>query len=101
MALVVVNDVNLGGLLLEDRLWAMPAHVRTVALCGVRHGASTTLATSQLYFGHDLYLLEPSFLVGANEEEQEELIDDFTAIVKAIMVPMYAGDIILAAFFDP
>ena len=43
-ALVTVNDVNVGGVLLEDRLWAMPARVRTVALSGVRHGAALALA---------------------------------------------------------
>ena len=71
-----------------------------VALSGVRHGATLALAMAQLHFGHDLHLLEPGFLVGANEEMQE-LIGDFTAITEAIEVAMHAGDIILAAFFEP
>ena len=41
-ALVAVNDVNTRGVLLEDRLWAMPARVRTVALSRVRHGTAVT-----------------------------------------------------------
>ena len=45
-SLVAVNDVNTGGLLLEDRLWAMPARVRTVALRVVHHGAAFALATT-------------------------------------------------------
>ena len=44
VALVVVNDVNARGVLLEDRLQAMPAWVRMVALCEVRHGAALALA---------------------------------------------------------
>ena len=47
----------------------MLAQVRTVALHGVRHGAALAMITSQLRSGHDLRLLEPSFPVGANEEE--------------------------------
>ena len=45
-ALVAVNDVNAGCVLLEDYLWAMPAQVWTVALCGVCHGAALALATT-------------------------------------------------------
>ena len=43
-ALVTVNDMNTGGVLLEDRLWAMPAWVRIVALHGVSHGAAIAMA---------------------------------------------------------
>ena len=45
-ALVAINDVNVGGVLLEDRLWAMLAQVRTVALSRVRHGAALALAVA-------------------------------------------------------
>ena len=89
------------GILLEDRLRAMLACVRTVSLCGVHHGAAFALAMAQLHFGHDLRLLEPSFPVGADEEVKEELTSDFTATAEAIMVATHAGDIILAAFFEP
>ena len=99
--LVAVNDVNIGGVLLEDRLWAMPAQVRTVALRGVRHGAALALAMAQLRSVNDLHLLEPSFPVSADEEEKEELIGDFTTAVEAIVVATHAGDVILAAFFEP
>ena len=75
-ALVTVNDMNTGGVLLEDRLWARPTRVRMVALCGVCHGATLALSMVQLHSGHDLRLLEPSFPVGADEEE--ELTGDFT-----------------------
>ena len=92
--------MNPGGLLLEDYLWAMPAHVRMVALHGVCHGAALALATVQLHSGHDLRLLEPVFPVGGDEEEKEELISDFTATAEAIMVSTHAGDVILAAFFE-
>ena len=43
-ALIAVNDMNAGGVLLEDHLWAMLARVRTVSLHGVRHGATLALA---------------------------------------------------------
>ena len=86
-ALIAVNDVNDGGLLLEDRLWVMLAHVRTVALHGLRHAAALALATAQLCSGHDLRLLEPGFLVGIDEEEQEDLIGDFTATTRPLWRP--------------
>ena len=46
-------------------------------------------------------MLEPSFLVAADEEEKEELTSDFIAIVEAILVATHARDIILTAFFEP
>ena len=67
-ALVVVNDMNAGGVLLEDHLRAMPARVRMVALHWVHHGATLALAMAQLCSCHDLCLLEPSFPVGTDEE---------------------------------
>ena len=100
-ALIAVNDVNIGGVLLEDHLWAMPAQVRMVALSGVRHGAALALAVVQLRSSHNLLLLEPGFLVGADEEEKEELTSDFTTTAEAIVVAMHVGDIVLAAFFEP
>ena len=92
--------MNIGGVLLEDRLWAMPARVRTVALSGVCHGATLALAMAQLHSGHDLRQIEPGFLVGANEEEQEELTGDFTTAMEAIVAATHVGDIILTAFFE-
>ena len=44
VALIAVNDVNIGNVLLEDRLWTMLAWVRMVTLSGVRHGATLALA---------------------------------------------------------
>jgi len=76
----------------------MPARVRTVALRGVRHGATLALDVAQLCSSHDLRLLEPSFLVGTNKEE---LIGKFTATAESILAATYAGDIVLAAFFYP
>ena len=55
---------------------------------------------AQLHSTHDLYLLDPGFPVGADEDE-EELTGDFTAAAEAIVVATHAGDVILAAFFEP
>jgi len=41
--LVAIHNVNVGGVLLEDRLWAMLAQVRMVALRGVHHGVALAL----------------------------------------------------------
>ena len=101
VALIVINDVNARGVLLEDRLQAMPAWVRMVALCEVRHGAALALAATQLHSGHDLRLLEPGFPIGANEEKKKELTSNFTATVEAIVAATHAGDVVLAAFFEP
>jgi len=87
VALVAVNNVNARGVLLEDHLRAMPARVSIVALSGVRHGAALALATAQLRSSHDLRLLEPGFLVGIDEEEQEDLIGDFTATTRPLWRP--------------
>ena len=38
VALIAVNDMNAGGVLHEDHLWAMLAWVRMVALSGVPWG---------------------------------------------------------------
>ena len=99
-ALIAVNDVNIGGVLLEDHLWAMLARIRMVALSGVHHGAVLALAMAQLRFGHDLHLLEPSFPIGTNKEEKEELTGDFTAAAEAIVAATHTGDVVLAAFFE-
>ena len=77
----------------------MLARVRMVALHGVCHGA--TMAMAQLCSSYDLRLPEPGFPIGADEEEQEELIGHFTATTEAYVVATHAGDIILAAFFEP
>ena len=79
----------------------MLARVRTVALSGVHHGATLALAMAQLRSSHDLHLLEPGFLVGIDEEETKELTGDFTATAEAIVVASHAGDVVLAAFFEP
>ena len=100
-ALVAVNDVNVGGVLLEDHLRAMPTQVRMVALHGVHHGATLALAAAQHCSGHDLCLLESGFPVGVDEEDNEELTGDFTTTVEAIMAATHAGDSVLAAFFEP
>jgi hypothetical protein len=101
--LVALNDVNTRGVLLEDHLRAMPARVRMVALRRVRHGIALALAMVQLCSGHDLCLLESSFLVGIDKEEQEELTGDLPPprTTEAIVVATYAGDVILAGFFEP
>ena len=82
-ALVAVNDVNVGGVLLGDRLRAMLARVRTVALSGVRHGADLALAAVQLRSSHDLRLLVPGFPVDV-DEEKEELTSNFTATAEDV-----------------
>ena len=92
--------MNARGVLLEDRLQAMPAWVRMVALSGVCHGAALALAMAQLHSTHDLYLLDPGFPVGADEDE-EELTGDFTTTVDAIVAATHAGDIVLVALFEP
>ena len=99
-ALFAVNNVNAGGVLFEDHLWAMPARVRMVGLSGVRHGAALALVAVQLCSGHDFCLLEPGFPVGVNEEETAELTGDFIATAEAIVVAMHAGDVVLTAFFE-
>ena len=99
--LVAVNDVNTGGVLLEDRLLAMLAQVRVVALSGVCHGAALALAVVKLRSGHDLCPLEPGFPVGANEEEKEELTSNFTAVAEAIVAATHAGGVVLTVIFEP
>jgi len=72
-----------------------------VALSGVCHGAALALAVVKLRSGHDLCPLEPGFPVGANEEEKEEPTSSFITTMEAIVAATHAGDIVLAAFFEP
>ena len=78
----------------------MLARVRMVPLRGVHHGATLALAMAQLCSCHDLCLLEPSFPVGVDKEEQEELTGDFIATEEAIVVATHAGDVVLTSFFE-
>ena len=72
-----------------------------VALHRVHHGAALAQATVQLCSGHDLCLPKSGFPVGADEEDNEELTGDFTTTMEAIMAATHAGDVVLAAFFEP
>lgn len=96
-----VGAVNAGGVLLEDRLWAMPDRVKEVVTQGIHQGAATSLSMKQLHSGHDLLHLEPGLLVASlaeEEEKQEELVDDFTIATSAIENAINVEEVMLHAF---
>ena len=56
------QSVNARGAMLEIRLQDIRERVREIALHGVRHGATITLAAAQVHSGHELRLFPHGFL---------------------------------------
>jgi hypothetical protein len=79
----------------------IPVHAKEVATYGVCYGASATLAAAQLYSGHELRHLEPSFLDIDQLEDQKDLIGDFTDAAEAITVTIHAQDVVNNIFLGP
>ena len=85
---MVVNDatstLNAQGDTLAACLQDIPVRTREVALHGVRHGATVALAIAQMRSGHDLHQLQPSYLVGENPDDYQELVEDFEGATEAV-----------------
>ena len=80
-----VDAVNARGSLIDARLQDIPACIQEIALHGVPHSASVALTTAQVQTRHDLHAMEIGFPIGDGPEGHEDLIEDFTIVVEAIV----------------
>ena len=92
------DTVNARGSLIDARLQDILARVQEIALHGVRHGASVALTAAQVQTGHDLHAMEVGFPIGDGPEGHEDLIEDFTAAVEAIVDITSAQDVVNKVF---
>ena len=97
----VVGFVNARGAVSVVRLHDIPNCVREVALHGVRHGATTTLATAQARSGHNLRLLPHGFLDAVPPEDHERLIDEFFSAASFVAFNTLADDVVSKLFSGP
>ena len=90
--------VNARGTILVIRLHDIPNHVREVALHGVRHGAATALATTQVRSGHNLWLLPHGFPDAVPLEDHERLIEEFFSATNSIAFNTLVDDVVSKLF---
>ena len=94
----VVDAVNAWGSLINARLHDVPAHVQEIALHGVCHGAAVALTAAQVQTGYELHAMETSFPMGDGPEEHEDLLEEFTMAVEAIVYITSAQDVVNKVF---
>ena len=92
------DAVNARGSLIDARLQDIPAHAWEIALHGVHHGSSVALTTAQVQTEHDLHAMEVGFLIDDGPEGHEDLIEDFTVAVEAIVDITSAQDVVNKVF---
>jgi len=93
--------VNARGAVLVIRLHDIPNRIREVALHGVRHGAATTLTTTQARSGHNLWLLPHGFLDAVPPEDHERLIVEFFSATNSVAFNTLADDVVSKLFSGP
>ena len=93
--------VNARGVVLVIRLHDIPNRVRAVAFHGVRHGATTALATAQARLGHNLRLLPHGFPDAVPLEDHEHLIEEFFSATNSIAFNTLADDVVSKLFSVP
>jgi hypothetical protein len=92
--------VNAKGTLLVDRLQDIPNRFREVATHGVRHGAATALAITQIRTGQELHFLQHVFLDGDESADYDELVDDFERVAETISNNIDADGVVNKVFYD-
>ena len=95
---VATDIVNARGSPIDTRLHDISARVQEIALNGVHHGASVALTAAQVQTGHDLHAMEVGFPIGDGPEGHEDLIEDFTVAVEAIMDITSTQDVVNKVF---
>ena len=93
--------VNARGAVSVIRLHDIPNHVGEVALHGVRHGAATTLATTQARSGHNLRLLPHGFPDAVPPEDHERLTKEFFSAATSVAFNTLADDVVSKLFSGP
>ena len=93
-----MDAINARGSLIDARLQDIPARVQEIALHGVCHGVSVALTAAQVQTGHDLHTMEVGFPTDDGPEGHEDLIEDFTTAVEAIVDITSAQDVVNKVF---
>ena len=94
----VMDAVNARGSLIDARLQDILARVQEIALHGVRYGALVALTATQVQTGYELHAMETSFPMGDGPEEHEDLLEEFTMAVEAIVYITSAQDVVNKVF---
>ena len=90
--------VNARGSPIDAHRQDIPARVQEIALHGVRHGAAVVLTAVQVQTRDDLHTMEVGFPTDDGPEGHEDLIEDFTAAVEAIVDITPAQDVVNKVF---
>ena len=93
-----IDSINARGSLIDARLQDISVHVQEIALYGVRYDALVALAAAQVQTRHDLHTMEVGFLTDDGPEGHEDLIEDFTTAVEAIVDITPAQDVVNKVF---
>ena len=93
-----VDAVNARGSLINAHLHDVLAHVREIALHGVRHGAAVALTVAQVQTGYELHAMETGFPSGNGPEEHEDLLEEFVMAAEAIVYIASAQDVVNKVF---
>ena len=82
---VATDVVNARGSSIAACLQDVPVHVWEIALHGVRHGAAVALTAAQVQTGYELHAMEIGFPMGDGPREHEDLLEEFTMAVEAVV----------------
>ena len=72
-----------------------------MAAAGIRQGASVALVAMQLRTRVNLRRVVPGFPERVRQEEQAELVNDFTAAVDAVVAAMDVEEVIHGDGWEP
>ncbi|XP_066324137.1 uncharacterized protein [Miscanthus floridulus] len=82
------------GMTLADRLRTVPLWVMEVATYCIHLGATSSMATAQLWLGEDLIVVKPGFLGETSYRQCENLIGEFSAMGDGVLAMVDVEDII-------
>jgi hypothetical protein len=96
-----VGFVNTKGAVPVVRLHDVSNRVREVALRGICHGTTISLAIAQVHSGHELQLLPHGFLATNHPKDHEHLVNDFFNAASSIALSSLPRDIVNKVFSNP
>ena len=95
---MAVDVVNARVSPIDARLQDVPVCVWEITLHRVRHGAAVALTAAQVQTGYELHATETGFPMGDGPEEHEDLLEEFTMAVEAIVDITSAQDVVNKVF---
>ena len=85
MANAATDVVNAQGSSIDARLQDVPVRIQEIALHGVHHGAMVALTAAQVQTEYELHAMETGFPTSDGPKEHEDLLEEFTVVVEAIV----------------